>query len=183
MRGKSLRAIHTLPLAAAILLAACGGGSEGEDVATEDVAAEAEGMPQPRPGEYRVSVELLEFDGPGLPDAAKEQAQEFYASGLTSHTFCLTPEDVANNGAEQMVKGLADSDDCTVKSFNVSGGSVVSEMQCAMDGGITSTMRTEGEITSEGSTMTMDSTQTVPGAGETRTKMKMTTERIGDCSA
>jgi hypothetical protein len=182
-----MRNIHMLPLAGAIMLAACGGGAEGEgtgeDVAAENVVAQAAGMPQPRPGQYRVSVELLEFDIPGLPAAAKQQAQEFYASGLSSHTFCLTPEDAANNGAEQMVKGLADSDDCTMKSFNVSGGTVVSEMQCAMDGGITSTMRTEGEITSEGSTMTMDTTQTVPDAGETRTKMRMTTERIGDCAA
>ena len=179
-----MRTFHTLPLAAAILLAACGGNDEAADgVAAGDAAEEAAELVQLRPGEYRVSLELLEFDAPGLPEAAKEQARQFYASGLTSHTFCLTPEDAANNGAEQMVKKQADSDDCTTSSFNVSGGSVVSEMQCAMDDGITSKMRMEGEITPEGSTMTMDSTQTVPGAGETTTKMRVTSERIGDCSA
>jgi hypothetical protein len=179
-----MRTMHTLPLAAAILLAACGSDDEAaEGVAAEDAAAEAAAAVQLRPGEYRVAVELLEFDAPALPAIAKEQAQQFYSSGLTGHTFCLTPEDVAGNGAEQMAKGLTDSDDCTIASFNVSGGSLASEMQCAMDGGVTSSMRLEGQITTEGSTMTMDSTQTVPGAGEIRTKTRMTSERIGDCAA
>jgi hypothetical protein len=178
-----MRTVHALPLAAAILLAACGGNEEAaEGVAAGDAAEEAAELVQLRPGEYRVSLELLEFDMPGLTDEAKQQAQQFYSSGLTGHTFCMTPQDAANNGAEQMVKSMTDSD-CTTKSFNVSGGSVVSEMQCAMDGGITSTMRMEGQITTESSTMTMDTTQTVPGAGETRTKMKVTSQRIGDCAA
>ena len=180
-----MRTIHTLPLAAVILLlAACSGGDEAaEDVAAEDAVEEVAAVAQPRPGEYRVTLDLLEFEIPGLPESAKAQAQQIYASGLTSHTFCLTPAEAENNALEQMVKKQADSDDCTTKSFDVSGGSLSSEMQCTMDGGVTSTMRMEGQFTSEGSTMTMDSTQSVPGAGETRTKVRVTSERIGDCAA
>ena len=53
-----MRITHSLPLAAAILLAACGGDADTDgsgDVSADEVAAEASGMVQPRPGQYRAS--------------------------------------------------------------------------------------------------------------------------------
>lgn len=180
-----MRSIHSLPLVAAVLLAACGGGAEeateGEALTGDELAAEAEDMVQLRPGQYRASLELLEFEAPGMPEGAIEQAQQIYSSGLTDHTFCMTEADVARNGPEQMVQNLADSE-CTMESFDASGGSVVAEMQCAMEDGVTSNMRMEGQMTPNGSTMTMDTTQTMPGMGETHMKMRVTSERIGECA-
>ena len=75
-----MRPIHTLPLAAAILLAACGGSETDADgdgeLSADEVAAEAEGMVQPRPGQYRTTLELVEFEAPGMPDSAKQQLQQ-----------------------------------------------------------------------------------------------------------
>jgi hypothetical protein len=180
-----MRTIHTLPLAAAVLLAACGGSDEaadGEGLTAEQLAARTAGMVQPRPGQYRSSLELLEFDAPGVPDSAKQQMREIFASGLTEgNTFCLTPEDVAQNGPREMVKNLAESD-CTMDRFDVTGGSVVAEMQCAGDGGMASRVRMEGEMTSESSVMTMDTSQSIPNMGDTRMKMRVTSQRIGDCA-
>ncbi len=183
-----MRAIHILPFAAAMLLASCGSGESDADadgdgaLSGEEIAAESASAIQLQPGEYEVSLELLEFEVPGLPAEFMERARQAYASGMSSHRFCMTAEDVANNGAEQLVKNMADSP-CTMRRFDVSGGSVSSEMQCSMEGGITSEMRMEGELTSQGSVMTTETTQVVPDAGETRTKVRMTTQRVGDCPA
>ena len=182
-----MRTIHTLPLVAAILLAACGGGEADADgdgeLSGDEVAAEASGLIQPRPGQYRASLELLEFDAPGMTEEAKAQMQQIFASGRTEGTrFCMTQADVDENGPEEMVKNLAEGD-CTMNSFNVSGGTVVADMQCPGEGGGTSKVHMEGEMTSEGSTMTMDMEQTIPGMGATKMKMRVTSERTGDCAA
>jgi hypothetical protein len=180
-----MRLIHTAPLAAAILLAACGGDADTDgsgDVSAEEVAAEASGMVQPRPGQYRASVELLEFDIPGMSETDKQQMQQIFSSGLAEgNTFCMTEADVAENGAEQMVRSLAESD-CTMNTFNVSGGTVTAEMQC-LENGAASTVKMDGQMTAESSTMTMERTGDVPNVGQTRMKMRVTSERIGDCAA
>ena len=181
-----MRPIHTLPLAAAIQLAACGGGDTDADgdgaLSADEVAAEADGMVQPRPGQYRSSVELLEFNAPGIPDAAKDQMKQAFESGLAEgNTFCMTEAEAAENGPRQMVKNLAESD-CEMKTFQVSGGSVVAEMQCAREGANANTVRIEGEMTPESSVMTMDMTQDMAGVGEMNMKMRVSSQRIGDCT-
>lgn len=178
-----MRLIHTAPLAAAILLAACGGDADSDgNISDEELAAEAADMVQPRPGQYRVAIELLEFDVPGMPESAKQDMQQIFSSGLAEgNTICMTKADVAENGAEQMVRRLAESD-CTMSSFNVSGGTVKAEMQC-MDDGASSTVRMDGTMTANGSTMTMERVGDVANVGETRMKMRITSERIGDCAA
>ena len=184
-----MRTIHTLPHAAAILRAACGGAETDADgdgdgaISGEEVAAEASGLVQPRPGQYRASLELLEFDAPGMPPEAKQQMQQIFASGLSEgNSFCMTEEDVAQGGPEQIVKNLAESD-CEMKTFQVSGGSVVAEMQCERQGAKANTVRIEGEMTPESSVMTMDMTQDMAGVGEMNMKMRVNSQRIGDCTA
>src|SRR5690606_8094261 len=169
-----MRLVYSLPLAAAIALAACGGDADTDadgKVSAEEIAAASEGMVQPLPGQYRASLELLEFEAPGLPEGAKEQMQQIFASGLAEgNSFCMTEEDVAKDGAEEMVKNLAESD-CTMNAFNVSGGNVTADMQCPGEGGGTSTVKMDGTMTAEGSVMTMDMSQEVPNMGVTRMKM------------
>ena len=182
-----MRAIQTLPLAAAILLAACGSGDADADgdgkVSAEDIAAEAGDMVQPRPGQYTAKLELLEFDAPGMPEEAKAQMQQIFASGLAEgNSFCMTEADAAANGPEEMVKNLAESD-CTMNTFNVSGNPVVADMQCPGQGGGSSKVHMEGQMHAEGSTMTMDMSQEMPNIGATTMKMRITSERTGDCAA
>lgn len=178
-----MRLIHTAPLAAAILLAACGGDADGSgNISDEELAAEASGMVQPQPGQYRVALELLEFDVPGMPESAKQEMQQLFSSGLAEgNTVCMTEADVAENGAEQMVRKLAESD-CTMNTFNVSGGTVKAEMQC-LENGASSTVRMDGQMRADGSTMTMERVGDVANVGETRMKLRITSERIGDCAA
>ncbi|HEY6815815.1 MAG TPA: DUF3617 domain-containing protein [Croceibacterium sp.] len=181
-----MRLIHTLPLAAAILLAGCGGDADtNEDgaISDEEVTAEAADLVQPRPGQYSTKLELIEFDAPGLPDGAKQQMQQVFASGLAEgNTFCMTPADVANNGPEQMVKNLAEAD-CTMNSFNVSGNTIAANMQCPSEAGGSRKVTMNGQMTAESSTMTMEMQQEIPSMGATTMKVKVTSQRVGDCSA
>lgn len=181
-----MRLIHTAPLAA-VLLAACGGDADtNEDgtVSSEEVVAEAAGAIQPLPGQYRTTFEMLEFNVPGVPDALKQQMQAQMggaAEVAKPITYCLTPEQAEANGAEEMAKSMAEGN-CTVSRFDVSGGSVSSEMQCTGSDGIVTRVVMDGQMTATSSTMTM--TQEIDMAGQTvETKARVTSERIGDCPA
>jgi hypothetical protein len=182
-----MRPIHALPLVAAVLLAACGGGGDADAdgdgaISGVEVAAEAEGMVQPKPGQYRTTLELIEFNAPGVPDSAREQMQQAFASGLAEgNTFCMTEAEAAENGPRQMVENLAESD-CEMSSFNVSGNTVVAEMQCAGPGGGKNTVKMEGEMTAESSTMTMDLAQDLGAVGNVAMKMRVASQRTGDCT-
>ena len=181
-----MRAIHTLPIVAAILLAACGGNSDADGdgkISGDEAAAAAEGMVQPRPGQYRTTAELLDFDMPGMTDQQKDQMRQLMAGSMAEgNTTCLTREQAAQNGAKKMVQDMAEGD-CTIKTFDVSGNNVVAEMECAGQGGPKGVVRMEGEMAAESSTMTMEFNQDVPGQGQAHIKMRMNSQRIGECEA
>ena len=183
-----MRAIHTLPLAAAILLAACGGNAETDadgdgKISGDELAAATEDMVQPRPGQYRTTAEIVEFDVPGMADEQKEMMRSMMAQGAAqSATTCLTPEDAEKNGAQEMVKNMAEGD-CTFSKFNVAGGNIDAEMQCAGAGGPAGTVKLAGTVEAEKSSMTMEFDQSLGGEQQAHIKMRMNSERIGDCPA
>ena len=182
-----MRTVHALPLAAAILLAACGGDADTDgdgNVSTEEAVAEAAGAVKPQPGEYRASYELLEFDVPGMPDAVKQQMQAQMggaAEMAQANTYCLTPEEAEANGVEEMAKSMAEGD-CTVARFDVSGGTISAEMQCTGADGVDAKVTMDGQMTATSSTMTMATEMDLQGQ-TVRTKARVTSERIGDCAA
>ena len=86
----------------------------------------------------------------------------------------LRPEQVAEG--DRPAAGLHDRD-C------LDGGKLAAEMTCATAQGVTSTMTLDGSATSDSTSMTMDIRQKaamIPG-GEMRMKMKMNSQRTGDC--
>lgn len=197
-----MRTSRLAPLAATLLLAACGGGTddpaaagggdeagsagEAGGVSAAVVASQAEGLVQPRPGEYRTTMELLDFqmpDIPGMTEQMKQQMRATMGASLTqSHDFCLTPDEAAANGPRQMAEKLAKSN-CTMEQFDIKGSAIVAEMLCpGANGAGSSRMRMEGEMSAEGSVMTMAMDQDMPGRGPMQMKMKVTSERTGECS-
>lgn len=183
-----MRLIHTAPLAVAILLAACGGDADTNDdgkVSGEEAVAEAANVPKPQPGQYRTTTEILEFNIPGAPDEVKQriQAQMGGVAEMSKPTLtCLTPEQAAQNGAEQMAKNMAEGN-CTVARFDVSGGSISSEMQCTDARGGVSHVTLDGQMTATSSTMTMTNEMDMPGMGKMQIKARVSSERVGDCPA
>jgi hypothetical protein len=183
-----MRMIHLAPLASAMLLAACGGNADSDGDGTlsgEEVAAEAAGAIRPEPGLYRTSLELLELEVPGMTDQMKQQMQAQMGGGPAgsgTSTYCLTREQAAANGAEEMAKNMAQGN-CTVARFDVSGGDLSAEMQCTAAGGATTHVVMDGQMTSTSSTMTMTNDMDMAGMGKMQMKARVTSERIGDCPA
>jgi hypothetical protein len=185
-----MRLIHTAPLAAAILLAACGGDAdtaadaEGDGAAGDGAAlAEAAGAIKLQPGLYRTSFEQLEFNVPGASNAVKQQMQASMggpAEVAKPITYCFTPEQAAANGPEEMAKKMAEGN-CTATRFDVSGGSISSEMQCSGADGVTTRVLMDGQMTATGSTMTMTQEMQIPVVGKIEIKSRATSERVGDC--
>jgi len=181
-----MRTIHALPLVAAMLLAACGGNSDANgdgQISGDEAAVAAQGMVKPQPGQYRTTAELIDFDMPGMTDQQKAQMRSAMAASLAQgNTTCLTPEQSERNGPKQMVQDMAEGD-CTIKTFDVSGNNIVAEMQCAGQGGPNGVVRMEGEMAEERSTMTMEFNQDLGGQGQAHIKMRMNSQRTGDCPA
>jgi hypothetical protein len=177
-----MRTIHALPLIAAMLLAACGGKADdnGEGaVSNEDAAAS---MVTPQPGQYRTSLELLEFDIPGMDDQMKARMRSIVGGELAKgNTSCLTPEEAAANGPKRMAQNMAEGN-CTFSKFAASGGTISADMQCTGDDGQTSHVLMDGLMTQTGSDVTMTMDQTMEGVGQVHMKMHVKAERTGDCA-
>ena len=179
----ALIASLALPLA----LAACSGGDEDvveEDagLSGEEVAAQLEAAPRAEPGQYETSVELLEFEVPGMPASQTDAVKQMMAVEFSkASTFCLTPEQ-AEEGPQRMVQQMAESN-CTFGRYDVTGSSIDGEMTCTGEQGFDGTVRVSGTMSGDTSSMTMETIHKVPGMpGEgARMKMQMDSRRIGEC--
>ncbi|MXO64980.1 DUF3617 domain-containing protein [Altericroceibacterium endophyticum] len=181
-----LKTLAILPLGAALMLAACSSEPEEGDgpVSQEDVARQAENLIHPAPGEYKTSMEMMDFEIPGMPDAQAKQLQSVFeeASGM-KNSFCLTPEE-ADKGFEGFLEEIAEGD-CTFNSFNASDDKISADMTCNDVQGTSGNVKFDGTMREDGSTLVMELRQKVPGMpdeSQVFMKMKMESERLGDCS-
>ena len=166
----------------AISLAACGDepAAGGGDISIAEAAsrAEASGV-KPMPGEYRVTVEVLEVDIPGAPEGMVDAMRG--SMGGNSHTYCMTQEDV-DKGFEEMARQSQEGQDCSFERFDISGGDFDGKMICNMAGQGSMTMTMKGTGTPTRSEMDMRVEGDVGGMGKMNMRMKTTHERLGDCS-
>lgn len=164
-----------------LFLAGCGGAEpDQEEVGMDQVARAAQDMPQPQPGEYRSTVQLIDFNIPGVDDAMQQQMRAAAENGMAQdNTFCLTEEEAAQ-GPERMVQNMADSN-CTFQRFDVSGGTMDAVMSCSGEGGIAGEIALTGTMAENSSSIVMDMNQQLSGAGDIHMKMKVDSQRVGDC--
>jgi hypothetical protein len=180
-----MRSYHTLPLVAAVVLAACGSSADQDGdgaISNQEAAAAMESAIQPKPGQYRTSVEVVEFEIPGVAPEMRDQMRAMMTGqGQQTNTFCLTPEEAAKNGPQEMVKNMADAN-CSFQKFDVSGGNIKAEMQCSGDGGGVSKVSMDGKMTESSSDMTMTMDMEQGAQGKMHMKMRVKSERTGDCA-
>lgn len=186
-----MRSSYVLPLVAALALAACGGGAEedtagedamaGEGMTSEEVAAESAGADMPRPGLYRTSQELVELEMPGMPEEMMGMMRSAFEEGAAEEsTYCLTAEE-AENAREEMLTGMAESD-CDISRYDMSGGRIDAAMSCPTGEGVSGDVTMNGTMSSEGADMEMAFSHEIPGQGPGTIRMRVLSERIGECS-
>lgn len=178
-----MRIRHFMPVFAAIALAACSGSAD-EELADEALSADevagaaAAEFTMPRPGEYRTTQELIEFTMAGMPAEQMEMVRSQFAAGAaTPHTYCVNEQMTR----EQWLSDMAESD-CTVSSSTANADGIDMVMSCTGAEGVAGRVALKGTTTAEGSDMEMTFTQAIPNMGDSTIRMRVKSERVGDCA-
>ena len=180
-----MRKTIAIPMIAAFALAACGSDADtaesGEAMSLEDAVEEMGEAEMPTPGEYRTTQELIDIELPGVDEQFVDMLRANFAEGAgESSTYCLTPEEAAD-GREEMLSGMAESD-CTVTRFDVSGNSIDAAMSCPTGQGVSGDVTLAGTMDSTSADMEMNFSASLPQMGDAKIRMRVQSERIGDCS-
>ncbi|GAA4042248.1 hypothetical protein GCM10022213_10710 [Parerythrobacter jejuensis] len=175
-----------LVASAALVMAGCSGEADDAAVDAEELAEQASEMIQPQAGQYQTTAELVEFEVPGMSDEESQMIRGFMEQGFTQQVgYCLTPED-AEKGFEEAIRKMRNDDNnkCEFTRFDVSSGAIDSEMKCDDGKGNAGTISMAGKITetSQDLTMTLDQQSADLPRGSMKMKMKMSSERVGECS-
>ena len=128
-----------------------------------------------QPGQYRTTVTMLEMNIPGVSSTNINMEP-------TTTEDCVTSSDVADFTSGSMVD--ADSgESCTQSSMSTGGGRIQGQATCTGEHGAR-TMQINGTYTSNHVEMEISSTSDMPGgAGQMSQRMRIVTDRIGECPA
>jgi len=173
-------------LACALPLAACDSKSEvdARNASVEDVAeqvADARGSDSfVRPGKWRSSVQIEEFDLPGAPPEAASAMRSMHNRAQVSES-CLTPEE-AKRPKEDFFAGS--NKNCRYDHFTMGGGKIDAVMKCTGEG-MAQTMAMQGTYGPDAYQMRMSmKAQAGSGAaGGMTMKMRVDAKRVGECDA
>lgn len=170
--------------ACSIALASCGSSDADADgdgkISMEEAAAKSEDLVKPEPGQYRVTVEMVDLQMPGAPPEVQEMMKNAMDQGPQTNEHCLTAEDAAK-GFEEMIKESQAQENCTFEKFDADGGNIDAVMVCQAPGQPAARMTMKGVGTSTSSKMDMTMNVTGPDGKEMKMVMKSSQERIGDC--
>jgi len=178
-----MRTIVFLAPIASLMLAGCGSSDEpdgGVSISMEEVAEiTQDNAIKPMPGQYSVSMEVLEVDIPGAPESAVNMMKDMMVQ--RTHSYCLTQADV-EDGFEKMAKQLQENDDCSFERYEFDGGKLDGKMVCNVPGQGTMTMTISGTGGATHSEMEVTMEGNMTGMGDSTIRMKATHERIGECA-
>lgn len=172
-------------IASVALLAGCsdsGADTDGDGkITAEEVAQEINEIAL-EPGEWENRVEIVNVSLEGLPEGAPAGMMDSMKGTVTTTKSCITPEQAENPGANFFA--AQEETNCEVKKFNMTGGTVSSEMVCTNMGGAPGnmTLAMDGQYGSSDYDMTMKMNG---GAGGMKMNMtaKSSGKRIGSCPA
>lgn len=172
----------TVSLIAILGLSACHKAADSGASAAGDPAAGAKALAAAQdfhmqPGLYRTTIDIKQFDMPGMPTAVVNAMKQSMAEKPI--TYCLTPED-ASKGVEALKRGMAKGK-CQFDSFNAAGGKLDSSLTCNFDGKGSMHAVSHGTYTDTGSVAASTAEVAMGGAAKMRIEQVTTTTRTGDC--
>ena len=170
---------------ATVLLAGCGSPepTEGEPKTMIEAKAEASKIDRPRPGQYRQVVEITRFEMPTIPNEDSDRMAEMVKATQETE-FCLTKEE-SEKGFRDMFQDVGKGGECRYSRFDVTGGKVDAQLDCASVTEGTATFVLSGNVGPNGSDVTIDADMKNPSSptGTAKIGMHMKTDRLGDCTA
>ncbi|MCB2088376.1 MAG: DUF3617 family protein [Sphingomonadaceae bacterium] len=179
----TMRLTFTLPLLAAMALAACGDDTDADladgALSTDEVMPEiSDNGVMPQPGEYSTSFELVSFEVPGATSVDMDALRREFADGAGEQTsFCVT--DAMDRAA--WISAMTDNS-CTVQRLNADGDQLDLAMTCDAEEGPQGTITLTGTQGETASNLEMRWTQPIPSHGEANVVARLASERTGDCS-
>jgi hypothetical protein len=181
--GFSMRLVTILLATAA--LAACNKAPEVEmtNATPQEVANKMKesgvASEMRQPGQWSTTIELVDFQAPGMPPEMLAQMKAQMGSGQKQER-CVTKEEV-----EKLDAFIGQNNaNCVFETYKVGNGTIEGKASCK-PGGMTQTMTMKGTYSKTKSDMTMTSqiTGAPPPMGNAKTVMNVKSERIGDCAA
>lgn len=180
---------YTFALAplSALALAACGDApADDAPKSVDEVAEAAAGLDKPLPGEYTSNMELTEISIPGQPQSVTDQMKGMMGGQFSAtSTSCVTQEQI-DKGFKDRFLGMGEDmqgSDCNFDEFTVDGSELNAKLACTAPGGVSTNIAMVGNIEPERQTidMSMDMRGAQIPGGEMSMKMKVVSERTGDC--
>jgi len=170
-----MRLVRLMPLALAVLPVAA------SSQVSEDLSVVApQGTSEPRAGQYRTVLELIEFEAPAAPEATLPRMRDVLVMELAQgDNFCLEPETADEGMRRSMLEHIADGE-CTFGSFDRTGAAVTAAMSCT-GGPFDSQITMDGRIWAENADLDMTLKQDINGLGATRMRVRAQSARVGDC--
>lgn len=178
-----MRLTHTLPLAAALLLAACGDNADDdlseEALSMDEVLAEIEDNgAMPQPGEYTIGYELISFEMPTATNIDMAALEAAFAEGAAEQaSFCVSEA----MDRESWISAMTDNS-CSISRLSATGNDIDLAMTCQAEDGPQGRIAMTGTATETSSDLEMAFSQPIPDVGTADIVMNVTTQRTGDCS-
>ena len=186
------RSLVVLPL---LLLAACGGKSDGANAsanaadaaastpaataASAPAATAAAGETKLAPGEWLTNTEVVSFEIPGMPPEAARQAM----AHKNSASACLTAEQAARPNSDFFARSDAQSN-CHSENFSMTGGRMSATLVCSATAPGGGEMRMDVAGSYLPTSYDITSTMTGRGpSGQMKIVAHTTGQRTGECTA
>ena len=148
-----------------LALAACGSGGSGSEM---------------QPGEWEMTMEMLEVSAPSMPPAAAAQMKQQMKQAPVTTRTCVSEEE-AKGPKPETLTGKA-GNNCRTEGFSWAGGKVAGKTICDSPTGGKMTMTMDGEYGPTSMTMNMKTSTEAQGIPMTM-DVRVSGKRIGDCPA
>ena len=155
-------------LAAALLLAGCGGDGP-RNMSDEEVAAELSTL-RIEPGLWEVSSAVLDVSAPNLPIEVRNRM----VGPRGSIRHCITPEQAERPSANFLA--ARESSDCRYRDFEMREGRLTGAMTCP-----DATARMQGRYGPASYEMRMEMRSRMPDGATMTLQLRSSGRRIGEC--
>jgi hypothetical protein len=163
-----MRPAAAFPVAAALLMAGCG-GEEPRNMSDEEVAAELGGL-RIEPGLWEVTSEVLDVSAPNLPVEVRNRM----VGPRGSMRHCISPEQAERPSANFLA--ARESSDCEYRGFRMREGRLTGAMTCP---NASATM--DGRYGPTSYEMRMEMRSPMPDGATMILRLRSSGRRIGEC--